>query len=162
MRFMNSVAVVIAGALLAVLVLAGGAAAQNKGKGPKGPVFVSPEVKSDRTIVLRIYAPKAEAATVTSSDLPAKYQPRAMKKGDNGVWEVSLGPVDPGTYRYVFNVDGITAADSKNPAISESNSTAWSVVHVPGSDFMDISNVPHGAVARVYYPSSTLSRTRRW
>ena len=84
-----------------------------------------------------------------------------MKKGENGVWELTLGPVDPGTYRYVFNVDGVTTADSKNTAVSESNATIWSVVHVPGSDFMDTTNVPHGAVARVYYPSSTLKRTRR-
>src|SRR5262249_11385124 len=49
----------------------------------------------------------------------------------------------------------------KNTATSESNATVWSVVHVPGSDFMDTTNVPHGALARAYYPSSTLNRTRR-
>jgi enterochelin esterase family protein len=74
---------------------------------------------------------------------------------------LTLGPVDPGTYRYLFNVDGVLAADPRNQAVSESNGNAWSVVHVPGSDFMDTSDVPHGAVARVYYRSSTLGRTRR-
>jgi enterochelin esterase-like enzyme len=161
MGFMNSTAARVAGALLATLIVAGGAQAQNKGKGGKGPVVVSPEVKADRKVVFRIYAPKAEAATVSSSDIPANYKPRTMMKGENGVWEVTLGPVDPGTYRYVFSVDGVTTADSKNPATSESNSTAWSVVHVPGADFMDTTSVPHGAVARVYYPSSVLGRTRR-
>jgi enterochelin esterase family protein len=151
----------VAGALLAMLILAGDGQAQNKGKGGKGPAVVSPEVKSDHTVIFRIYAPKAEAVTVSSSDLPGKYQPRALKKGETGVWELTLGPVDPGTYRYVFNVDGVTVADSRNTAISESNATVWSVVHVPGSPFMDTTNVPHGAVGRVYYPSSTLGRTRR-
>ena len=155
-------ATTIAGALAAALVLASGAAAQEKGKGKgKGPVVVSPEVKADRTVVFRIAAPKAEKVTINSSDLPGKYKPRDFKKGDTGVWELTLGPVDPGTYRYVFNVDGVTVADSKNTAISESNATVWSVVHVPGSDFMDTTSVPHGAVAQVYYPSSTLNRTRR-
>jgi enterochelin esterase-like enzyme len=162
MRHVNSMVAGVVGALLATLILAGGSQAQNKGKGgKKGPVVVSPEVKSDRSVVFRIYAPKAEAATVTSSDIPGKYQPRTMKKGENGVWEITLGPVDAGTYRYVFNVDGVTVADSRNPALSESNATAWSVVHVPGADFMDTTSVPHGAVACVYYPSSALSRTRR-
>jgi enterochelin esterase family protein len=151
----------VAGPLLALLILVGGAQAQNKGKGGKGPVFISPEVKADRTIVFRVYAPKAEAANLNSSDLPSTYKPRALKKDDQGIWELALGPVEPGTYRYVFNIDGVTVADSKNPAVSESNATAWSVVHVPGSDFMDTTNVPHGAVAQVYYPSSALDRTRR-
>jgi len=161
MRFMNVIATAAA-ALLALLVLASGAPAQEKAKGKgKGPAVVSPEVKADRTVVFRIYAPKAEKVTVNSSDLPGKYRPRDFKKGETGVWELALGPVDPGRYRYVFNVDGVTVADSKNTATSESNATVWSVVHVPGSDFMDTTNVPHGAVARVYYPSSTLKRTRR-
>ena len=44
-----------------------------------------------------------------------------MKKGDNGVWEVVLGPLDPGAYRYSFMVDGVTVVDPRNSAISESN-----------------------------------------
>jgi enterochelin esterase-like enzyme len=161
-RFTNLAAVTIAAAVLAALVPASGAPAQDKGKGKgKGPAVVSPEVKADRTVVFRIYAPKAETVTINSSDLPGKYKPRDFKKGETGVWECALGPVDPGTYRYVFNVDGVTTADSRNTATSESNATVWSVVHVPGSDFMDTTYVPHGAVARVYYPSSTLKRTRR-
>jgi enterochelin esterase-like enzyme len=160
-RFTNSAAVSVAGALLATLILAGTTQAQDKAKGQKAPAFVSPEVKSDRTVTFRVLAPKAEKVTLNSSDLPGKYQPRALKKGENGIWELSLGPVDPGTFRYVFNVDGVTVADSKNPARSESNATSWSVVHIPGADFMDTANVPHGAVAQVYYPSSVLGRTRR-
>jgi enterochelin esterase family protein len=160
-RFINSTALSVCGAILAVLALAGAARAQDKAKGQKAPPVVSPEVKPDRSVVFRVFAPKAEAVTVTSSDLPAKFQPRALKKGETGIWELTLGPVDPGTYRYVFNVDGVVVIDSKNTAISESNATVWSVVHVPGAAFMDTANVPHGAVAQVYYPSSTLGRARR-
>src|SRR5437660_10624691 len=117
---MNSLAVSIAAALVAALVLAGGAEAQDKDKkdfkgkgGFKGPQFVSPEVKADKTIAFRILAPKAEKVTVNSSDLPGKYQPRELKKGENGAWELALGPVQPGTFSYVFNVDGFTTADPK-------------------------------------------------
>jgi enterochelin esterase family protein len=96
-----------------------------------------------------------------TTDIPGGFQPRPMKKGKNGVWELTVGPVDPGTYRYLFNVDGVLTADPRNQSVSESNGNAWSVVHVPGSDFMDTADVPHGAVARVYYRSAVLGRTRR-
>ena len=65
-------------------------------------------------------------------------EPRRLTKGDNGVWELTLGPVDPGTYRYIFNVDGVAVVDPRNPAISESNGNVWSVVARPRlADFMD-------------------------
>jgi enterochelin esterase family protein len=35
------------------------------------------------------------------------------------------------------------------------------MLYVPGSDFMDTKDVPHGAVASVYYYSSVLKTTRR-
>jgi enterochelin esterase family protein len=158
---MNSVAMSVGGAILVALILAGAAQAQDQAKKQKAPPVISPEVKADRSVVLRIFAPKAEAVSVNSSDLPSKFQPRTLKKSETGVWELTLGPVDPGTFRYQFNVDGVTVIDSKNTATSESNATVWSVLHVPGAAFMDTTNVPHGAVADVYYPSSTLGRTRR-
>jgi enterochelin esterase-like enzyme len=146
-------------ALLAVFLLTGLAPAQPKG--PKGPVFVSPEVKADRSVVFRINAPKAEDVRLSAGDIPGGGGPRALKKGDNGVWELTLGPIDAGTYRYVFNVDGVPTVDPRNPAVSESNGNVWSVVHVPGAEFMDRADVPHGAVASVYYHSSALGRDRR-
>jgi enterochelin esterase family protein len=160
MKFVTSMTARVAAALLAALVLAAAAPAQ-PGRGPRGPVFVSPEVKSDRHVTFRILAPKAETVGVFTTDVPGGFQPRLMKKGDNGVWEVTLGPIDPGTYRCLFNVDGVLVVDSRNQAVSESNGNVWSVVHVPGSDFMDTTDVPHGAVARVCYHSSALGKDRR-
>jgi enterochelin esterase-like enzyme len=146
-------------AVAAALAAAGVAPAQ-PGRA-KGPVVVSPEVKADRTVVFRVHAPKAGSVGVSTTDIPGGFQPRSMTKGENGVWEATLGPIDPGTYRYVFTVDGVPTVDPRNQAVSESNGNAWSVVHVPGSDFMDRKDVPHGAVARVYYRSSALGRDRR-
>jgi enterochelin esterase family protein len=159
MKSVHSRTARVAAAVLAAFVLAGVAPAQPGG--PRGPVVASPEVKSDRKVVFRLLAPKAESVGVFTTDIPGGFEPRAMKKGENGVWELTLGPVDPGAYRYLFNVDGVLTADPRNQAVSESNGDAWSVVHVPGSDFMDAADVPHGAVARVYYHSSALGRDRR-
>ena len=101
-----------------------------------------------RKVTFRILAPKAEAVRSEGSDMPGLGQGAEMIKGTNGVWEVTLGPVAPGSYRYNFNVDGVSVIDPRNPATSESNANTWSLVDVPGAEFMDTKDVPHGAVAR--------------
>jgi enterochelin esterase family protein len=85
-----------------------------------------------------------------------------LQKGENGVWEVTIGPVDPGAYRYVFSVDGASnLQDPRNTSVSESNAQNWSMFYVPGAGFMDTKDVPHGAVASVTYYSKSLKKFRR-
>ena len=94
-----------------------------------------------------------------SSDLIG--QGMEMNMVTNGVWEIALGPVAPGSYRYHFNVDGVSVVDPRNPKTSESNENTWSLVHVPGAESQDTRDVPHGAVAEITYWSETLGRFRR-
>jgi enterochelin esterase family protein len=160
MKRVNSITAKVVARIVVTLLLGSVAAAQ-PGGGPRGKVVVSPEVKSDRQVIFRLFASKAEAVSVVTTDIPGGLRPRPMKKGEDGVWELTLGPVDAGTYRYVFSLDGVLVVDPRNQDVSESNGNAWSVVHVPGSPFMDTMDVHHGSVARVYYHSSALGRTRR-
>ncbi len=51
--------------------------------------------------------------------------------------------------------------DPRSPSVSESNGNAWSMVYVPGADFMETKDVPHGAVASVTYFSKSLAKFRR-
>jgi enterochelin esterase family protein len=132
------------------------------GQAAQAPVFTSPEVLPDRRIAFRLYAPDATSVALRGGDIPAPARANAdFTKGSNGVWEMTTGVVAPGAYRYVFVVNGVGVIDPRNTAISESNTTTWSVATVPGSDLMDTKSVPHGAVASVYYQSSALGRTRR-
>jgi len=148
------------------------AAPQPGGRGAQTPQVVSPEVRPDRTIVFRILAPQAQNVRVAGGDNPVLAgggrgapggapSPGQMSKTDDGVWSVTLGPIDPGAYRYNFNVDGVSVIDPRNSAISESNANVWSLVYVPGSDVMDTKQVPHGAVAAVTYYSTALQKFRR-
>ncbi|UCD49100.1 MAG: hypothetical protein JSW27_16390 [Phycisphaerales bacterium] len=146
--------------MMAVLALTSLAMAQPR-FGRQGPRVVSPEVAADRHVTFRILAPKAEAVRLSGSDIPGVGQGAEMTKDPNGVWEVTLGPIDAGAYRYNFNVDGVSVIDPRNPSTSESNANTWSLVYVPGSDFMDTKDVPHGAVAEVTYYSKSLQRFRR-
>lgn len=131
------------------------------GRRPRGPSVTSPEVLPDRRVTFRVLASRAESVRLTGSDIPGVGQGQAMTRGENGVWELTLGPLDPGAYRYNFNVDEVTVIDSRSPSTSESNGNVWSLVHVPGSELMDARDVPHGAVAAVHYRSAALGRTRR-
>jgi enterochelin esterase-like enzyme len=129
--------------------------------GPQPPQYLSPEVGADRTITFRIFAPNAGTIRLTGSDIPGLGQGTLLTKGEGGVWQVSVGPVPAGAYRYSFNVDGVATIDPRNSATSESNNNVWSLVNVPGSDVMDLRDVPHGAVAEVHYYSTTLGAFRR-
>jgi len=152
------------------------------GRGGRGPQFISPEVLADHHVAFRIYAPQAQAVNLGAGDVPRSAFPASaanpapvpgqppqgfggrgnpMQKGEDGVWSLTIGPVDPGAYRYNFNVDGVTTMDSRNTSISESNATVWSLFYVPGADFMDTKDVPHGAVASITYYSKTLQKFRR-
>jgi len=95
----------------------------------RGPVVVSPEVKPDGRVVFRIAAPKAETVTLNAGDItilfsgggagaitgtnittemPAAPLPSTgpeFIKNDAGIWEAIVGPLPPGAYRYVFQVD---------------------------------------------------------
>ncbi len=127
------------------------------------PQFVSPEVAADGHITFRIYAPNAKAIRLSAGDIPGMAGPGTpvFTKADNGVWEVTIGPIGPGAYRYTFNVDGVATVDPRNAAISESNTSVSSLVLVPGSDVFDTKDVPHGAVALITYKSTALGLFRR-
>jgi enterochelin esterase-like enzyme len=127
------------------------------------PVVVSPEVSADRQITVRLYAPRAEAVRLDASDIPGV--PFAggapMTKNDIGVWQATVGPVPAGAYRYAFVVDGVPTLDPRNPATSEANANAWSLIYVPGSELFDTRAVPRGVVSEVTYSSDSLGTFRR-
>lgn len=130
------------------------------GRGGPPPV-TSPEVGNDGKVTFRIRVAKAEMVRVSGGDMPGVGQGVEMTKGSNDVWEATVGPLKPGAYRYNFNVDGLTVLDPRNPATSESNANAWSLAVVPGADFVDVRDVPHGHLAEVNYYSKSLERFRR-
>jgi enterochelin esterase family protein len=156
-RDIRKVTVAVCAVLLGLLA-AGTAFTQQK----QVPQVNSPEVLADGRVIFRISAPKAETVGLQASDIFGMTGggPQFTKNQD-GVWEATIGPIEPGAYRYTFMVNGVPVVDPRNPSVSESNNNAWSLVYIPGAKFMDAGNVPHGAVAAVYYHSTALGRDRR-
>ena len=151
----------LSASMLIVIGVAASAAAQAP---PQGPQVVSPQVSADRRIVLRVLAPQAQTVRLNASDIPGVpfgQSAPAMTRGANGVWEMTVGPVPAGAYRYSFMIDGVATIDPRNPLTSESNTNSWSLVYVPGSEAFDTRHVPHGSVAEVHYFSTALNAFRR-
>lgn len=157
MKFQFSLSTLVAALLACVVCSPVNLYGQRRGQGPQ---VVSPEVTEGKA-TFRVLAPNAESVRLTGSDIPG--MPREggeMTKNDEGVWETTLD-VPPGYYRYNFNVDGVTVIDPRNASTSESNANTWSLVGIPGEEWMDTQDVPHGAVAEITYHSSSLNRFRR-
>jgi enterochelin esterase-like enzyme len=170
--------------ILFVLAVPSSSIAQPPGVAP-GPKVVSPEVSPDGTVTFRILAPNAQKVALMDNDIGVMLSgagpgplagsttpavPAGTKlpqgglvfaKNADGIWEASFGPVPPGAYRYAFLVDGVRTLDPVNTRTSESNTNVWSMFTVSGSPLMDTREVPHGAIASIYYYSQVLKTTRR-
>ncbi len=130
--------------------------------GGRGPAVVSPEVHPDRTVTLRILAPLAKSVTLTGEIIGTK-PPAPLTPDADGVWSVTLGPLEPEIYSYAFNVDGMSVIDPRTSYVKPSG-TYNSQVVVPGDgpQFYDARPVPHGDLRIVMYEAKTLDgRSRR-
>ena len=112
---------------------------------------------TDGSVVFSIYAPKARTVSVAGDMIAWGTQP-AVKENPNGVWNITVKDVNPGTYRYHFVVDGINVYDPKGPLANETSAIA---VIGDGNEFDAMKDVPHGAMAQRYYHSKALNTTRR-
>lgn len=158
--------------------------AQQPAAQPQRPAFQMPaptpndtlksvEVQPDRHVRFRIWAPnatevklQAEGPEATPNITPQEAYKNMggvpLVKGDQGIWEVTIGSIEPGIYRYTFIVDGVSTTDPRNPLTSQSLTHSSSLYEVPGADFMEYkAGVPHGSIASVYYESSAIGGQRR-
>ncbi len=141
-------------------------------KAPLPLVYQSPTVLDDGRVRFRICLPEAAKVDLVSSDLPdvsaaspgAGAGAQEMTRDADGFWSVTLGPVDPGAYRYAFEVAGARIPDPKAQVFSQGFAGISSILNVPGPQVavqMIDPNIPHGQVSIVQYTSKSLGTTRR-
>ena len=121
---------------------------------------ISPEVLPDRRITFHLTAPKASQVNLLFGEWNTKPQP--MTKDDKGVWSITIGPVEPEIYQYLFNVDGVPMLDNANPHVKYGTQIYGNVVEVPGNPprFDEVQAVPHGSIETLQYTSTPLKRLR--
>src|SRR5919198_6207929 len=96
---------------------------------------VSPEVHADRTVTFRLFAPKASEVVLMGSPgiLEAIKKPLPLKRDDNGVWSLTVGPLPAGFYTYGYAIDGgLRMPDPSNPNLEVRRWGATSSFIVPG------------------------------
>lgn len=113
---------------------------------------VSPEVLRDGRVTFRLFAPNAAAVSVASL---RHLEPQPMLKDAEGVWSVTVGPLEPDVYSYYFVVDGARVIDPRNRQVKKWLSLE-SMVEVRGypAGLHVWQHVPHGTVHREFYESN--------
>ena len=123
------------------------AAVADGGAAPRAADEVrSPEVHPDGRVTLRLRAPRAARVTVAGEWSHPANTPEPLTRDAQGLWSITVGPLEPNIYIYVFDVDGLTITDPVNPLVKLRARTSASMVEIPGGKPWEPAAVPHGAV----------------
>jgi enterochelin esterase-like enzyme len=141
------------------------------------PTRSSMEVLPDNRVKFSLSAPDARDVRITGEWMTGygsiSMENGVMKRGPivseqlvkdaTGLWTLTLGPVKPNSYGYSYIIDGVMVTDPSNVIVKRDGATLLSVLFIPGkeSDYIDVKEVPHGSLNRVWYNSPTLNMQRR-
>ena len=161
----------VAAALLAIPAAAQAPAGKDPGAlGQSGPATISPDymrtravispvIHPDRRVTFRLNAPAATDVRLTGHVIGPKMhwlspeRSLPLTKGTDGVWSITIGPLEPEIYQYNFLVNGAGVSDPGNRI---------NLVQVPGDKpaYYDPQDVPHGDVRMVVYHSKATNSVR--
>ena len=134
----------------------------------------SPEVKSDKSVVFRIYAPQAQEVRITGDFLPTEKVTTPygeadapikalMTKDQHGLWVYETTALAPELYSYSVIVDGYETTDPNNPFYIRDVASTKNIFLVAQDFAADyaVQDVPHGTLAHRWYDAPGLGMDRR-
>lgn len=82
-------------------------------------------------------------------------KPAPMTKDSEGLWSYSPSNLTPDIYTYNFIVDGVKTIDPGNAYTVRDVTSIANILFVEGkeSSLYKVKDVPHGTVAKRWYPS---------
>ncbi|HZC43329.1 MAG TPA: alpha/beta hydrolase-fold protein [Acidobacteriaceae bacterium] len=137
-----------------------GAPAQTLTDNQKPPQLPqTPEVHADHSVTFYFYDPGANQVEL-SMDGHARDQP--MTKDDRGVWSITVPPLQPDLYDYLFVADGVATLDPSNAEVNPNLRDPSNVFEVRGTqpELWDVQYVPHGIVHHHFYKSVIIGDQR--
>jgi enterochelin esterase-like enzyme len=140
--------------ILIVLFFASSALAQQQ-----APAVISPDIQPDGKVTFRLLDPGAKEVTLQFEGEP---KPLPMTRDDAGLWSLTLGPLDPDIYGYIFIADGVYLLDPNNPTIKPNLIQPQNTVHVSGAtpQLWEVADVPHGVVNHHFFKSKVVGDQR--
>src|SRR5690349_987663 len=129
-------------ALLSLLVVADAGAPSP----PPAPAPVlSHQAGTHSRVSIHLRAPVAKEVLLTATFSKDKLH---LTQNSQGIWSITVGPIEPGVYEYGFWVDGFRVLDPMNPRYKPQRTLSSSVLEVPGSPplLTELQDVPHGTV----------------
>ena len=118
----------------------------------------SPDVASDRRVTFRFQAPYAKQVRLFREGA----DPVPLQKTPDGVWTITIGPLEPDFYGYKFIADGVYLMDPENTTIEPNLFTPESLLHVPGPSSLpwETADIPHGEIHEHFYHSGVVGDDR--
>ncbi len=120
-----------------------------------------PKISADNSVYVRLKAPEATKVQVQGGD--GLYpKPVDLVKDSMGNWNAVINKAGPGFHYYWFIVDGVRVNDpGSDTYFGYSRPTGGIEIPVPGENFFDARNVPHGDVREHWYFSVITGKWRR-
>ncbi len=127
-----------------------------------GQRTTSPDISPDRHVTFSLHAPTATGVSLTGEFMKGS---KPLQKNSDGLWTLTLGPIEPEIYYYNFTIDGVRTIDPGNPNVKTGSTpgTIQSALEIPGDHpaFYDAQPVPHGEIHTDWYESKSLKAIRR-
>lgn len=146
---------VLVGAMCLALGMQAQPGRQASGQAPVRRSASAPIVNPDNTVTFTYQNANAKKVEV---DVQFAGR-REMRKGEGGLWTLTLGPAKQDIYPYCYVVDGNQLMDPNNPNWFPNEGFKNSLLEMHSADnslIHEVRNVPHGAVEYRTYPSKAL------
>jgi len=126
---------------------------------------LSPDVHDDHTVTFRVKAPNAKEVQLNGTMFvgPEARKKVPFTKGEEGIWELTIGPLAPEIYFYYIDIDGVNNVDPNNTFVGHACMPGFSQLIVHGDEptwYDPKPNVPHGTLTTHYYYSEVTQGLR--
>lgn len=147
--------------LAGLALLAGPVGAQELANFNRGQKLVSPQIDGGKT-TFRLAADYATIVTLSGNWIENNRGGVPMRKGEGGVWELTIDTPSPEIYTYNFIVDGVAVNDPLNVFVQRDGSRFLSMLMVPGERTENYFEADrHGTLSYRWYKSDILGIDRR-
>lgn len=134
----------------------------------------NPVVNADHTVSFQFYAPNAANVTISGDFLPQEIRETPfgkmlsngqvkLAKTSEGIFSYTSPKLESDFYTYTVQIDGVQVADPNNVYMNRDVANELNYFIIPGGkgDLFEVTDVPHGNVSKVWYPSPRAGYAQR-